>query len=218
MSKELIKDTVSRSQGERILMRDRAYEIMNQGVKIRDPYRFDLRGELICGVNVEIDINVIIEGKVVLGDNVKIESHCTLISSSIGNGSIIKSYSIVEKAEIGCKSFVGPYGRLRSGTKLGDGVQIGNFVEIKDSTIVCRCENITAEEIKKSSILTGDFEINRIKAFCRVGMGRCQGRICGVTTAEILSSLHGISLENVGYFRAQSPVRPIPTQNFCIYD
>ena len=88
--------------------------------------------------------------------------------------------------------------------------------EIKDSTVVCRCENITAEEIKKSSRLTGDYDINRIKAFCRVGMGRCQGRICGVTTAEILSRLHEISLENIGYFRAQSPVRPIPTQNFCI--
>ena len=62
--------------------------------------------------------------------------------------------------------------------------------EIKDSTVVCRCENITAEEIKKSSRLTGDYDINRIKAFCRVGMGRGQGRICGVTTAEILSILH----------------------------
>ena len=90
--------------------------------------------------------------------------------------------------------------------------------EIKDSTIVCRCENITAKEIKTSSRLTGDFEISRIKAFCRVGMGRCQGRICGLTTAKILSSLNSISLGDVGYFRAQSPIRPIPTQNFRIYD
>ena len=139
MSQEEINDVISLAQKERDLMRERACAVMKQGVKIRDPDRFDLRGELICGMNVEIDINVIIQGKVILGDNVKIESHCIIISSTIGDDSIIRSYSLVEQAEIGRESFVGPYGRIRPGTKLGDQVQIGNFVEIKDSTVASGC-------------------------------------------------------------------------------
>jgi len=139
MTQEKIKDLVSLAQEDRDLMRERAFEVMKQGVKISDPNRFDIRGELICGCNVEIDINVIIKGKVILGDNVKIESHCILINSTIGNDSVIKSYSLVEHSEIGCGSFVGPYGRLRTGTKLADRVQIGNFVEIKDSTVASGC-------------------------------------------------------------------------------
>ena len=139
MSKEEINNLFSLAQEERDIMRKRAYVVMKQGVKIRDPDRFDLRGELICGRNVEIEINVIIEGKVVLGDNVKIESHCILINSTIGEDTIIRAYSLVEQAEIGHESFVGPYGRIRPGTKLGDQVQIGNFVEIKDSTVASGC-------------------------------------------------------------------------------
>ena len=139
MSQEEINDVVNLAQKERDLMRERACVLMKQGVKIRDPDRFELRGELICGRNVEIDINVIIQGKVILGDNVKIESHCIVISSTIGDDSIIKSYSLVEQAEIGRESFIGPYGRIRPGTKLGDQVQIGNFVEIKDSTVASGC-------------------------------------------------------------------------------
>ena len=84
MSQKEIKDVFSLAQKERDLMRERAYAVMKQGVKIRDLDRFDLRGELICGRNVDIDINVIIKGKVILGDNVKIESHCILINSTIG--------------------------------------------------------------------------------------------------------------------------------------
>ena len=139
MLQEDIEDMINSVKEERLLMRDRANKLMKQGVKIRDPDRFDLRGELICGKEVEIDINVIIIGKVVLGDNVKIESHCILIGSTIGNDSIIRSYSLVEHAEIGRESFVGPYGRLRPGTKIGDKVQIGNFVEIKDSNVASGC-------------------------------------------------------------------------------
>ena len=139
MPQEEFNEMVSLAQEERDLMRERAYALMKQGVKIHDPERFDLRGKLICGRNVEIDTNVIIQGKVILGDNVKIESHCILISSTIGDDSIIRSYSLIEKAEIGCESFVGPYGRIRPGSKLGDRVQIGNFVEIKDSTVSSGC-------------------------------------------------------------------------------
>ena len=132
-------DNLHLIQNERDLMRKRAYSIIKQGVKIRDPDRFDLRGELICGVNVEIDICVIIEGKVILGNNTKIQSNCILVDSTIGDDSIIKSHSIVECAEIGCKTFIGPYGRIRSGSKIGEQVQIGNFVEIKDSSIGSGC-------------------------------------------------------------------------------
>ena len=124
---------------ERILMRKRAEKLVRLGVRIRDPERLDVRGELDCGKNVEIDINVIIEGKVRLGDNVKVGPHCLLINSSIGNNTKINSFSLVEHSVVGDGSFVGPFGRIRQGAHVGSQVQIGNFVEIKESMIASGC-------------------------------------------------------------------------------
>lgn len=126
-------------QEKKRLCLERAEQLLIQGVKIRDPERIDIRGELICGKNVEIDLNVIIEGQVVLGDNVHIGANCILKNALIKAGCTVHSYSMIEDTELGQNSFVGPYGRIRPGSKLGDNVQIGNFVEIKQAKIGAGC-------------------------------------------------------------------------------
>jgi bifunctional UDP-N-acetylglucosamine pyrophosphorylase/glucosamine-1-phosphate N-acetyltransferase len=112
-----------------------AKKLIENDVMIIDPERVDIRGHLKCGKNVVIDINVIFEGEVELGDNVSIGANCILVDSFIGNGAHIKPFSLVEGAMIGENSFVGPYGRIRHGSKIENDVQIGNFVEIKNSSI-----------------------------------------------------------------------------------
>jgi bifunctional UDP-N-acetylglucosamine pyrophosphorylase / glucosamine-1-phosphate N-acetyltransferase len=109
--------------------------LIQKGVYIEDLDRADFRGDLIVGENVCIDINVIFEGKVELGNNVTIGANCIITDSIIGENSKIKPFSLVEGAIIGNDTFVGPYGRIRKGTRLSDSVQIGNFVEVKNSTI-----------------------------------------------------------------------------------
>ena len=120
---------------ERGVLYERACAALLNGVRIRDPNRVAIRGELHCGSGVEIDIDVIIEGKVALGDGVRVGANSILINSTIGANTRVNPFSIVEDAVIGPNCFVGPYGRVRPGSKIGDSVQIGNFVEIKNSEI-----------------------------------------------------------------------------------
>lgn len=120
---------------ERCLLLERANLAMRQGVRIRDPNKVYIRGELVCGSDVEIEINVIVEGHVVLGNGVKIGANSILRSSRIGEHTCINPFSLVEHSSIGSDSFVGPYGRIRPGSVIGDGVQIGNYVEIKNSQV-----------------------------------------------------------------------------------
>ncbi|MBB3320440.1 MULTISPECIES: NAD(P)/FAD-dependent oxidoreductase [unclassified Rhizobium] len=82
--------------------------------------------------------------------------------------------------------------------------------EIPDEVTVCRCEELTAGTIRQAVLASGETEINRIKAFCRVGMGRCQGRICGQATAELIAATGGVPIESVGRIRAQAPIKPVP--------
>ncbi len=106
---------------------------------VRDPQRLDIRGTLVCGKGVEVDINVVFEGDVLLEDGVIIGANCILRNCKIGKDTQINPFSLVEEAIIGEKSFVGPYGRLRPGSKVGDNVQIGNFVEIKNANVASMC-------------------------------------------------------------------------------
>ena len=108
---------------------------MDQGVKLFDPTRIDVRGELTVGRGVEIDINCIFEGKVSLGDNVRIGANCVIRNSSIEAGSQIKPMTSIEEAIIGRKVSIGPFARIRPGTECADEVKIGNFVETKKSRI-----------------------------------------------------------------------------------
>lgn len=117
----------------------KAYKLITAGVVVRDPQRLDIRGTLVCGKGVEIDINVVFEGDVMLEDGVIIGANCILRNCKIGKDSQINPFSLVEESIMGEKSFVGPYGRLRPGTRIGNSVQIGNFVEIKNSNIASRC-------------------------------------------------------------------------------
>jgi bifunctional UDP-N-acetylglucosamine pyrophosphorylase/glucosamine-1-phosphate N-acetyltransferase len=114
-------------------------ELMCNGVDIADPEQIYIRGKLVCGNNVKLDVNVIIEGDVMLGDDVTVGANTILRSCSIGNGTTINPFSLVENAYIGEHCFVGPYGRIRPDVVIGDSVQIGNFVEIKNANIASKC-------------------------------------------------------------------------------
>jgi len=116
-----------------------AENLLREGVFIADPERIDIRGELTCGKNVSIDINVIFEGIVKLDDNVSIGANSIIISSVIGQNTVIKPFTFIEGAIIGKNSFIGPFGRIREGSVINDFVQIGNFVEIKNTTIMNKC-------------------------------------------------------------------------------
>jgi bifunctional UDP-N-acetylglucosamine pyrophosphorylase/glucosamine-1-phosphate N-acetyltransferase len=108
---------------------------MAQGVKLVDPTRIDVRGELTVGRDVEIDINCIFEGEVSLGDNVRIGANCVIRNTRIDVGSEIRPMTSIEDAVIGCKVSIGPFARIRPGTECADDVRIGNFVETKQARI-----------------------------------------------------------------------------------
>lgn len=130
-----VNSKVHLAELERIYQREYANNLMEQGVLLADPARVDVRGELVCGSDVEIDIDCIFEGVVQLGDDVKIGAHCILRNVSIASGTTIFPFSLLENAEIGKNCHVGPYSRIRPGTQLHDEVHVGNFVEIKNSAI-----------------------------------------------------------------------------------
>lgn len=123
------------AQLERILQKQQAQNLMNAGLTLLDPDRFDLRGQLQHGQDVRIDINVILEGNVILGDNVTIGAHCVIKNATIGNGTTIAPYSHLQDCIIGEQAQIGPFARLRPQAQIGDQVHIGNFVEVKNSTL-----------------------------------------------------------------------------------
>lgn len=120
---------------ERIYQQSKAYEYLMAGLTLADPQRFDVRGSLSFGQDCFIDTNVIIEGKVVLGNNVVIGTGCVLKDVTIGDGSIISPYTIMERSELKQRTTIGPFARLRPGNVLEDEVHVGNFVEVKNSNI-----------------------------------------------------------------------------------
>lgn len=120
---------------ERIYQRQSADKLLLAGVMLSDPARFDLRGQLQHGRDVSIDINVILEGKVTLGNGVKIGAGCIIKNSVIGDGCEISPYSVIEDARLEKACTVGPFARLRPGTSLAEDVHVGNFVEIKKSSL-----------------------------------------------------------------------------------
>lgn len=120
---------------ERFLYRQQAARLAEQGVTIRDPGRFELRGNLQAAQDIEIDINVVLEGEVKIGSNVTIEPNCLIRNSTIANDVTILANSIIEDSEVGDGCTVGPFARLRPATTLQPNAKIGNFVEVKKSTI-----------------------------------------------------------------------------------
>ena len=120
---------------ERTWQRVEAEHLLAQGVTLTDPMRLDVRGELSCGQDVEIDVGCIFEGEVSLGDNVRVGAYSIIRNAVIAQGTQIAPYSHIDSSEVGADCHIGPYARLRPGTKLHDGAHIGNFVEIKNSEI-----------------------------------------------------------------------------------
>lgn len=123
------------AQLERLCQRNIAQRLMDDGTTVIDPARIDVRGELHCGRDVEIDVGCIFEGRVELGDGVRVGAHCVLRNAVIGAGSRIEPYSHIDQASAGAACVIGPYARLRPGTRLADAVHIGNFVEVKNCNI-----------------------------------------------------------------------------------
>ena len=132
---EGVNDRVQLATLEREFQNNQAKKLMQQGVHLIDPARFDLRGHLSVGQDVRIDINVIIEGDCEFGDHVEIGAGCVIKNSKIAAGTKVQPYSIFDHAIVGENAQIGPFSRLRPGAKLADEVHIGNFVEVKNSSI-----------------------------------------------------------------------------------
>ena len=124
---------------ERRYQRRQAEALMEAGVRLADPARFDLRGELVCGQDVEIDINSLFEGRVELGDGVRIGANCVIRNARIAAGARIHEFTHIDGesagVSIGEGALIGPFARLRPGAQLGAEVHIGNFVEVKNSQL-----------------------------------------------------------------------------------
>jgi bifunctional UDP-N-acetylglucosamine pyrophosphorylase/glucosamine-1-phosphate N-acetyltransferase len=128
---------------ERAYQKRVALQLMEQGVRLEDPARLDVRGVLQCGRDVSIDVNCIFEGQVSLGEGVKIGANCVIANATIADGAVIHPFTHIEGGqpgtkdaiEVGAGARIGPFARLRPGAKLGSDVHIGNFVEVKNSTL-----------------------------------------------------------------------------------
>ena len=130
-----INDRKQLAEAERALQLRLVEELMTQGVSFADPARVDIRGQLECGRDVFIDVNAVFEGDVTLGDNVKIESGNVVRNSSLGAGTVVHPNCHIEGATTGAACEIGPFARLRPGAELANNVKVGNFVEVKKSTI-----------------------------------------------------------------------------------
>lgn len=132
---EGVNNRLQLSRLERVYQSEQADKLLLAGVMLRDPARFDLRGELTHGRDVEIDTNVIIEGSVTLGHRVKIGTGCVIKNSVIGDDCEISPYSVVEDATLAVACTIGPFARLRPGAELAEGAHVGNFVEMKKARL-----------------------------------------------------------------------------------
>jgi bifunctional UDP-N-acetylglucosamine pyrophosphorylase/glucosamine-1-phosphate N-acetyltransferase len=130
-----INDRAQLASLERIVQLRRAMTLMLAGTTIVDPHRIDIRGELECGRDVTIDVGCIFEGAVRIEDGASVGPYCVLRDVTIGPDTRIEAYSHVDSASIGRNCRIGPFARLRPGTNLAEDVHIGNFVEVKASTI-----------------------------------------------------------------------------------
>jgi bifunctional UDP-N-acetylglucosamine pyrophosphorylase/glucosamine-1-phosphate N-acetyltransferase len=134
-----VNSPVQLAELERLHQRALAVQFMDAGVRLADPARFDVRGSLSCGADVEIDVNCVFEGDVSLGDNVRIGANCVIRNARIAAGAVIHPFTHIDGEALGVKvgagALIGPFARLRPGADLGDEVHIGNFVEVKNSTL-----------------------------------------------------------------------------------
>jgi bifunctional UDP-N-acetylglucosamine pyrophosphorylase / glucosamine-1-phosphate N-acetyltransferase len=120
---------------ERRYQRAQAEVLMEAGVRLADPARFDVRGELSCGSDVEIDVNCLFEGRVHIANGARIGANCVLKDTTVGPGALVQPFTHSDGALIGAGAQIGPFTRLRPGADLGPDVHLGNFVEVKNSKL-----------------------------------------------------------------------------------
>ena len=134
-----VNSPVQLAELERVYQLRKAVVLMEQGVRLADPARFDVRGELICGQDVEIDVNCVFEGSVNLGNGVRVGANCVIANCTIDTNAVIHPFTHIDGEKLGVTvgegALVGPFARLRPGAQLGAEVHIGNFVEVKNSTL-----------------------------------------------------------------------------------
>ncbi len=130
-----VNDKAQLAALEREVQRAEAEKLLNAGVTLADPARIDVRGTLSCGSDVFIDVGCVFIGAVTLCDNVRIGPNCVLKDATLGNNTIVHPMSHLEGCTVGEGALIGPFARLRPGAQLGDDVHIGNFVEVKNSTL-----------------------------------------------------------------------------------
>ena len=134
-----VNSPVQLAELERVFQLRQARALMEKGVRLADPARFDVRGQLACGNEVEIDINCVFEGKVTLGDGVRIGANCVVANADIAAGAVIHPFTHIDGEKLGVRvgegALIGPFARLRPGADLGAEVHVGNFVEIKNATL-----------------------------------------------------------------------------------
>jgi len=130
-----VNDKLQLAALERVYQHVQAEALMRAGATLIDPTRVDVRGEVVHGMDLHVEPNVIFEGRVRLGNNVRIGANCQLRDCEIGDNVIIKPNSLIEEARVGAGAEIGPFARLRPGSELGEGVHIGNFVETKKTVL-----------------------------------------------------------------------------------
>jgi bifunctional UDP-N-acetylglucosamine pyrophosphorylase/glucosamine-1-phosphate N-acetyltransferase len=138
-----VNSPVQLAELERAFQRRLAHQLMEQGVRLADPARLDVRGNLQCAQDVSIDVNCVFEGQVSLGEGVRIGPNCVIRDAVIAAGAVIHPFTHIEggkpgskdAVEVGAGALIGPFARLRPGAKLGAEVHIGNFVEVKNSSL-----------------------------------------------------------------------------------
>jgi bifunctional UDP-N-acetylglucosamine pyrophosphorylase/glucosamine-1-phosphate N-acetyltransferase len=134
-----VNSPVQLAELERAYQRRVALQLMEQGVRLADPARLDVRGELQCAQDVAIDVNCVFEGRVTLGEGVQIGANCVIANAVIEAGAVIHPFTHIDGEKlgvtVGAGALIGPFARLRPGAQLGAEVHIGNFVEVKNSTL-----------------------------------------------------------------------------------
>jgi bifunctional UDP-N-acetylglucosamine pyrophosphorylase/glucosamine-1-phosphate N-acetyltransferase len=134
-----VNSPVQLAELERAYQRRAAHQLMEQGVRLADPARIDVRGDLLCAHDVSIDVNCVFEGQVNLGEGVKIGANCVIANAIIEAGAVIHPFTHIDGEKLGVTvgpgALIGPFARLRPGARLGAEVHIGNFVEVKNSTL-----------------------------------------------------------------------------------
>ena len=134
-----VNSPVQLAELERVYQQRRATALMEQGVRLADPARFDVRGDLSCGQDVEIDVNCVFEGVVRLGQGVRVGANCVIANCTVAANAVIHPFTHIDGETLGVQvgegALIGPFARLRPGAQLGAEVHIGNFVEVKNSTL-----------------------------------------------------------------------------------